>query len=206
VFLSVVGVLNLGSFVCSGTAGRVLILRNCIINLTGIGTIWNTSVNPNLSFDFNNLVINVINSSKNGVTFAGGGLSYDTLKFDRGVSTGTCTISGNNFFRNFIDVGTSTHSILFTAGSTQTVGHFEVTGSNTDIITLNSTTTAAFNLVKTPGLVNCDYLNIQHSVATPANTWYAGTNSINNQDIVTVGSGWIFSSMGTRKLGALGVG
>ena len=200
------GTYNIGNFVSSTSATRDLTLIDCTINLTGIGVVWNTSSNVNLNYNFFPTIINVINSSVSGVTFAGGGLVYDTLKFDRGSSIGTCTISGNNSFRNFIDVGTSTHSILFTAGSTQSVGHFGVTGSNTGIITLNSTNTAAFNLFKSPGLVNCDYLNIQHSVATPANTWYAGTNSVNNQGIATVGSGWIFSNMGTRKLGALGVG
>jgi hypothetical protein len=37
-----------------------------------------------------------------------------------------------------------------------------------------------------------DYLNIQHSVATPALTWYAGEHSTNNQGVD--GSGWIFTA------------
>jgi hypothetical protein len=43
------------------------------------------------------------------------------------------------------------------------------------------------------GVISSDYLNIQHSVASPANTWYAGANSTNNQATATAGSGWIFT-------------
>jgi hypothetical protein len=51
-------------------------------------------------------------------------------------------------------------------------------------------------LVKTGGgTISSDYLNIQHSVATPASTWYAGTHSTNNQGVSTAGSGWIFTDV-----------
>jgi hypothetical protein len=58
------------------------------------------------------------------------------------------------------------------------------------------------------GIVNCDYLNIAHSVATPANTWYAGVNSVNSQSFSVAGSGWNFTvpSSSRSTLGSLGVG
>ena len=47
---------------------------------------------------------------------------------------------------------------------------------------INSTTTGTHALTKTGGgVISGDYLNIQHSVASPADTWYAGTHSTNNQ-------------------------
>jgi len=84
-----------------------------------------------------------------------------------------------------------------------------VNGSAGNLITIDSVNSSgAPALVKSPaGIVNCDYLNIQHSIATPStNTWYAGTNSVNNQSLVQAGSGWIFTNMPPRKLGTGGVG
>jgi hypothetical protein len=43
------------------------------------------------------------------------------------------------------------------------------------------------------GTISCDYLNIQHSIATPARTWLA-TNSTNNQATATAWRGWEFWS------------
>lgn len=201
------GVLNLGSFVCSGSAIKTVDISYCIVNLTGTGTIWNTSSNLNLTYDFTNLVVNVTNNSDAAVIFNIGSLPFYTLKFDRGTSIGSCTIAGSNSFTNFIDVGTAAHSLLFTANTTQYIGNFVVNGGPSNLITLDSTTTAVFTLQKSPfGLVNCNYLNIQHSIASPSNTWYAGTNSVNNQAVPTPGLGWIFSNIPPRKLSSGGVG
>ena len=91
--------------------------------------------------------------------------------------------------------GTAAHSILFTNGTTNTFTTFSVNGASAAArISINSTNTATHTLTKAGGgTINCDYLNIQHSVATPANTWYAGDNCINNQLVLTAGSGWMFS-------------
>jgi hypothetical protein len=40
--------------------------------------------------------------------------------------------------------------------------------------------------------MNSDYLNIQHSVASPQGAWFAGSNSTNNQLASSVGTGWVF--------------
>jgi hypothetical protein len=176
--------------------------------LTGTGTVWNL-VATNLTFDSGPSIINITNTSAISTNFIGGSQSYYTLQWNRAGSTGGCSILGSNSFFNFIDAGTAAHSLLFQQGTTQTIGNFVVNGSPGNLITLNSANTVnAFNLVKSPlGVVNCDYLNIQHSIATPStNTWYAGPNSVNNQAISTAGSGWIFTNMPPRKLGAGGVG
>jgi len=197
---------NLGAFASSGSGVRTLTMGSGTWTLTGTGTVWNL-VSTNLTFDAGLSTINITNSSGTSVTFTGGGGTYYTLQFNRG-ATGSNTIAGSNTFINFIDIGTAAHSLLFTAGTTQTVGNFVVNGATGNLITLNSTTTAAFTLIKSPaGVVNCDYLNIQHSIATSSTgTWYAGTNSVNNQAVATAGSGWIFTNMPPRKLGAGGVG
>ena len=200
---------NLGTFVSTGSGVRNITMNNSTWNINGTGvaaSVWNV-VSTNLILNTNNSIINITENSGNLLTFVGAGFSYNTVQFARSGATGSTTITGNNTFTNFIDIGTATHSIIFTAGSSQTIGNFVVIGNPSGQIILNSTTTAVFNLTKSPaGLVNCDYLNIQHSVATPANTWYAGTNSVNNQATTTAGSGWIFTNIPPRKLGAGGVG
>lgn len=109
-------------------------------------------------------------------------------------TTGTFIINGSNTFNEIRADGTGAHTIKFTTGTTQTVNNF-IRSVGTNIITIDSTTTGSHNLIKSgSGIISLDYLNIQHSIATPINTWYAGTNSINNQAVATVGSGWIFTN------------
>ena len=80
-----------------------------------------------------------------------------------------------------------------TTGETWTVnGNAIVAGTNE--IALTSSTTASFALAKSGGgTASGNYMNIWHSVATPASTWFA-TNSTDNQSVTTVGSGWIFAA------------
>ncbi len=88
------------------------------------------------------------------------------------------------------------------AGTTLNVTTWSVSGSAGNLITITSNTTATHNIVKLGGgVVSADYLNIQHSVATPAGTWYAGANSTNNQAVATAGSGWVFTDPPQKFLG-----
>lgn len=136
-----------------------------------------------------------ITSTSGNLFFVGGGFTYNNLWISRGFSTSSLTISGSNTFNDFKDDGTAAHSILFTTGTTQTVTTFNVNGSAGKLVTINSTTTGTHALTKAGGgTISCDYLNIQHSVATPSSTWYAGTHSTNNQATATAGSGWIFTA------------
>lgn len=139
-------------------------------------------------------VIKFTDTSNTATTFLGGSHSFGTLWFARGGSTGNITVSGSNTFGTLQDTGTAAHSILFTAGTAQTLTNWSVSGNSGNLITLNSTTTATFSLSKASGTATSDYLNIQHSVATGGAAWYAGVNSVNNQSVSTAGSGWIFSA------------
>jgi hypothetical protein len=136
-----------------------------------------------------------ITSTSGAITFAGSSQTYNNLWFDRGASTASITITGSATFNDFKNTGTAGHSILFTAGITTRVQTFTVSGTVGNLITINSTSTAVHYLVKTtPGQISCDYLNIQHSIASGANVWYAGLNSTNNQGVATAGEGWVFST------------
>lgn len=172
---------------------RSIIMASGTITLTSSSNGWSINDLTGLTFDAGTSTIKYTNTNNNNMTFTGGGLTYNNVWFSRGASTGNITIVDSNTFNDFKDDGTAAHSLLFTAGTTQTVTTFTVSGTAGNLITINSTTTATHALTKTGGgTISCDYLNIQHSVATPSNTWHAGKNSVNNQAIATAGSGWIF--------------
>lgn len=158
-------------------------------------TVFNFS-SAGLTLNANTSTIKFVNTLSSTVTITGGSLAYNNIWFSRASSTGSLVLAGSNTFNEFKDDGTAAHSLLFTTGTTQTVVTFNVNGSAGNEITINSTTTGAHKLDKTGGgTINCNYLNIQHSVATPANTWFAN-NSTNNQGVATAGSGWIFNVLG----------
>lgn len=178
-------------------AGGTLTLGSATHLLTGVGTVFTGAgtINANAS------TLKITDTSASAVTFAGGTETYNNVWFSRGASTASTTISGNNIFNDFKDDGTAAHNINFTHGTTQHVTTFTVNGTAGNLITINSEkgSTATHALVKDGGgTISSDYLNIQHSVATPTGTWYAGTHSTNNQAVTTAGSGWIFSAVSNR--------
>lgn len=154
---------------------------------------WSAASNKTLNA--NTSTIKLTGSTTNdNITFAGGGKTYNNIWFSRGASTGSITISGNNTFTTLKDDGSAAHSLIGTVGSTQHVTNWEVSGAGT-LIKIDSTTTGTWNLIKDGGgVVSADWLDIQHCVATPDNTWYAGTHSVNHQGTATAGSGWIFTN------------
>lgn len=138
--------------------------------------------------------IKYTNTSNTAMSFAWFWKTFYNIWFDRGASTGSNTISWNNKFDDFKDTWTSAHSILFTAWTNNTFNTFTVSGTAWNLKTLNSTSTATFTLTKSwSSVVNSDYLNIQHSIGTPASKWYAWLNSVNNQAVASAGNGWIFN-------------
>ena len=138
--------------------------------------------------------IKFTNSSNDTITLSLASLTYNNIWFSRGASTGQIRIYGNNTFNDFKDDGTEAHALVFTHGSTQHVTTFNVNGSAGKEITINSETSATHALVKDGGgTITANYLNIQHSVATPTLTWLA-TNSTDNQAVATAGSGWYFGT------------
>lgn len=174
---------------------RTLTMGASTVTLTGTGTVWNFATVTGLTLNANTSTIKITDTSATARTFAGGGKTYNNFYSNAGAGTASLTISGSNTFADFKDDGSAAHSILFTAGTTQTVATFTVSGASGAVITINSTTTGVHNLVKTGGgTINRDWLNIQHSIASPAITWYAGTNSTDNQGVATAGRGWIFTA------------
>lgn len=185
------------TFSGSGTGVRSLKMGDGTWTI-GVGSssnVWQMSITTNLVFNAGNSTIKLSDTTNNVQTFVGGGLTYHDIWWSRSASTGNITVSGNNTFADFKDDGIAAHSLLFTAGTTQHVTTFTVGNNATAIVTITSAagSTSTHALVKDGGgTISTDYLNIQHSVATPSSTWYAGLNSTDNQAVATAGSGWLF--------------
>ncbi len=126
--------------------------------------------------------------------------TFNNVWFARGASVGIINISGNLTFSDLKDTGVSAHSILFETGTTTTCSTFTVSGSLGKLITITSgngndvLSTGTHTLTKSGGgTVTCQYVNIQHSIATPSNTWFTDyVTSIDNNSVPTAGSGWNF--------------
>lgn len=195
------GTLNLGSntITCADwssttTTTRVLNMDSATIIMQYTTADWNIS-GSGYTVNAGTSTIKYTSTTANTKRFDGGGQTYYNVWYSTGSSTATLIVTGSNTFNDFKDDGTGTHTIQFTTGTTQTFSSFTVSGTAGHLISINSTTTGTHALVKSGGgTINSDYLNIQHSVATPASTWYAGTHSTNNQATSTAGSGWIFTA------------
>ncbi|OGZ69892.1 MAG: hypothetical protein A3F47_01110 [Candidatus Staskawiczbacteria bacterium RIFCSPHIGHO2_12_FULL_38_11] len=183
-----------GIFSSSNSNTRVLTMGSGTWLLNSGATAWTTATATGLTLNANTSTIKITYGAAEA-TFSGGGLTFNNIWFSQGTSTKGMLIAGSNTFNDFKDDGSAAHTIKFTAGTTTTVTTFTVSGTAGNLISINSDTTAIHTLVKSGGgVINSDYLNIQHSVASPATTWFAGTNSTDNQATADAGSGWIFTA------------
>ena len=150
---------NLSHSVSSFSNAGTVTMGSGTLTLTGTGTVWNGggAVTAGTS------VIKINNASSSSKTFAGGGLTYNNL-YLTGAGTGTFIISGSNTFSDF-KCDTPPHTIQFTAGTTQTLNTFTVSGTAGNLMTLQSTSNGhPWYLVKSPaGTVSSDYLSLQDS-------------------------------------------
>ena len=169
----------------------VLDMPGATLTLTGAGaafTIAGTHVHGAGS------TIKFTNTSNASLTFQGGNRTFGTVWFDRGASTGDILVTDTDMYADIKDTGTAAHAHKFADGSTQTVNNFDVSGSAGNLVTLTSISGGLFNLMKTGGgVISMDYIDAQHAYATPSNTWYAGTHSVNHQSVPVAGDGIIFS-------------
>jgi hypothetical protein len=192
------------TFVSTASANsREITLSNCSWTLIGTGTVWSVTDGGTLTSNLEALDIYITNTSTTAITFAGASLFYRNLFIRRGaINSNQVTITGNNSFQGLYHTGGSTQTLIFTGGGTTTIKDTFDVGSSSAVTTINSSSsTIAFNIVKSNlGLVMCNNVSITRSAASPADTWYA-INSTN----VTTNTGWIFGAP-SRRLGVSGAG
>ncbi len=181
--------ISTNNFASSTANTRTLNMGNGTWTLTGTGTVWNTATVTNFTLNQGSSTIAITDASSTSKTFAGGGKTYGNLSITGG-GTGTMIFQGANTFANFT-VG-APKSCQFLAGNTVTItGIFSALGSAGNVISMVSSTGGlTFTLSKASGIVSCDYLSLQDSVATGGATWYAGGHSTN----VSGNTGWIFTA------------
>lgn len=145
---------------------------------TAVATVWNSNNTGGLTtINAGTSIIRLLGATTNTRTFAGAGHTYNIVRYGVGNSTGAFVITGDNTFNElnvFDNFGPKT--LTFTAGSTQTITDWDVSGASHGNITVNSSTNGTtYNLVGS-GTPSADYLTIRDANASGV-SWYAGNNS-----------------------------
>lgn len=192
--------LNSKSFSCTTNTSSNANARTIAFGTGGVfmvtaaagGTVWNMATSTNAAITGTGTIKITCNSATQK-SFSGGGLTYPNL-WIADAGAGEARLVGSS---NFADIKVDDGRGMFpTAGTTTHYTSLTVNGTAGLGITIASAngSTSTHALVKDGAdVVSGDYLTISHSVATPANTHYAGANSTNNQGTATAGSGWIFT-------------
>lgn len=170
-----------GLFSSSNTNTRVLNMGSGTWTISGSGaTAWDTATATNLTVTPSTSTITMTSASAK--TFAGGGKTYYNL--NQG-GAGALTISGSNTFNNITN-STQPATVTFTAGTTQTVSNFGLSGTAGNLVTINSTTPGSqATLSKASGQVLANFLSLQDNNATGGAEWYL-KNGVRNSNV----SGW----------------
>ena len=118
----------------TGSGIRALSLGSGVFTVAGLGNAWNASTSTNLTITGTGTISLTSASAK---TFAGGGIqTYPTI--NQG-GTGALTITGSNKFAAMTN--TAIGSVLFTGGTTNEFGSFNLNGAAGTLLTLGSTNT-----------------------------------------------------------------
>ena len=169
--------LTTASFLSTGPTTR------SITNSVGTGIIANSgdwTVTNGTGFTGSGYNINMTKATAKA--FAGGGGTYGTLVQ---AGAGALTISGNNTFAD-IQATTRPSTITYTAGTTQTLADFTLSGTVGNFVTINSTVAGTqFTMTKPSGTISVNYLNIQDSNVTGGAYW--GTTTSN---FISNNTGW----------------
>ncbi|MDO3641337.1 hypothetical protein [Mucilaginibacter sp. L3T2-6] len=199
-----------GFFASNNSNPRTIDMGSGTWTLNGSGgAVWNLSAITNLTLVTGTSSLEFTSNDSAAVTMntGGGAILYNTIAFNRGAASGSIVIAGDLNCNSFSDTGTAAHTLTVNNGNTLAVNNnWNVTGEAGNLITLTSSSpaTGAFHLINLSGApFTSDYLNIQHSIATPGNYWLAGLNSVNNQDVAAPGAGWAFSSQPVLQAGFL---
>ena len=175
------------SFIASNTNTRALNMGSSTFTVGG--PTFGVATSTGMTLSSGTSTVNM--TSATAKNFNGGGLTYYNL--NQG-GAGALTISDSNTFNNITN-STQPATVTFTAGTTQTVSAFGLSGTAGNLITINSTTPGSqFTLSKASGTVNAQYLSIQDSNATGGAVW----NSLISNGNVDAGNntGWRFSLAG----------
>ena len=173
-----------GVRVDSGTAARTIAIGSGVWTISGTSP-WTLTTTGATITGTGTLRFNSASSK----TFAGGGGDYSGITVAN-AGAGALVVTGSNTFGTLSNTVQPT-TFSFTAGTTQTIANWSVSGTAGNLVTIQSATAASHTLFKSTGTVSADYLTISRSTATSSGaTWYAGANSTNGGN----NSGWVFTA------------
>lgn len=163
-----------GSFAL-GAGTKTLTLGSGTWTVAASGTSWNANTNvSNLTVSASTGTINMTSASAK--TFAGGAKAWPTL--NQG-GAGALTIQQSNTFANVTNT-VQPATITLTAGTTQTVSAFGVSGTAGNLITLNSSAAGSqATLSDSSGINSVSFVSIKDINATGGSIWDAPTTAGN---------------------------
>lgn len=155
---------SLGNFVL-GSGTKTLTLGSGVWTVNG--TSWNANTNVSgLTVSASTGVINMVSASAK--TFFGGGKTWPTL--NQG-GTGELIIQQSNTFTNITNT-VQPATITLTAGNTQTVSAFGISGTSGNLITLNSSVAGSqATLSDSSGTNTVSFVSIKDINATGGAIW-----------------------------------
>lgn len=165
---------SIGSFAL-GAGTKTLSIGSGTWSVTASGTAWDANTNvANLTVSASSGTISMTSASAK--TFAGGAKAWPTL--NQG-GAGALTIQQSNSFANITN-SVQPATITLTAGTTQTVAAFGVSGTAGNLITLNSSTAGTrATLSDSTGTVEVSNVLIKDISATGGANWNAFLKSGN---------------------------
>ncbi len=181
------------NFGTSGAGTKVLNLgASTITFFSGIasGQWFITGSGLTLNAGTSTIIFN--NTSAANVNFRGGGKTYNIVWFNRGSSTGTCTIFDSNTISLLkISPGSSTPvTLLFEAGTTQTITSLICLGNNVRNTFRSTSSGSAWNLSASSGDIVVTNASLKDSHASGGARFLAyGTTDVSGN------SGWSFSNL-----------
>ncbi len=185
---------TLGTYVTATGTKNITFNSGTIVITTSGATAFNNAVPTGFTTTAGTGTGTISLTSASAKTFVGGGSTY-TAVINQG-GAGALTITGSNTFDNITNT-TQPASVLFTAGTTTTfVTGFSLSGTASNLITINSATAATHTLSMSSGTVSVSYCSISFSIATGGATWDAFT--INHNVSGGNNTGWIFTVPGSN--------
>jgi hypothetical protein len=179
--------LTVGASYSTGVGTKNITFNGGTLVCPGTGTVFNCSEPTGFTTTAGTGTGAISLTSASGKSFSGGGSTYNCTLNNGGA--GALSVIGSNTFTALANSVQPT-TFLFTAGTTQTVTNWNVSGTEGNLVTIGSVTAASHTLFKASGTVSADYLSISRSAATGGAVWDAGENSLDGGG----NSGWIFFS------------
>lgn len=173
---------NIDNISYGGAGATALYMGNGTWYLSGTSNCWDGDESPSYLDIFpEGSTIKITTAGSSGITFVGGGYTYNNFWDSAGSGTRTLTLSGNNTFNEFKLSGTAAHSVKFTNSSTTTVSSFIADGNLGKKLTITNTSgTTKANLSCSSGIINCTNLTISNIAAAGGATWNAWESTGSN--------------------------